>query len=138
MAGLSCNIVQIASFQSPTTASLVSLITQGGTVGQATEISDILRAKLYRPRLSEALVERPRVLEPLNTHRRRPLTLVSAAAGYGKTTLVSSWLEASDFPSAWLSLDERDDDLVTFLTYFIADKQAIFRRESTFGDEINE
>ena len=52
--------------------------------------------------------------------RLPPLTLVSAPAGYGKTTLISHWLETLDRPSAWLSLDEDDDDLILFLTYLLA------------------
>jgi LuxR family maltose regulon positive regulatory protein len=71
-------------------------------------------------------VARPWLLEWLSQHRQRPLTLVSASAGYGKTTLISSWLESVDSPSTWLSLDENDDDLIGFLTYFIAAIQTIF------------
>ena len=89
-------------------------------MSQGFDVSNILRTKLYRPRISGAWVDRPRLTERLNAGRQRPLTLVSASAGYGKTTLISSWLEASGTPSAWLSLDERDNDLVSFLTYFIA------------------
>jgi LuxR family maltose regulon positive regulatory protein len=54
------------------------------------------------------------------------LTLVSAPAGYGKSTLVSCWLEASDCRGAWLSLDENDNDLHLFLSYFVAAIQTIF------------
>ena len=45
------------------------------------------------------------------------LTLVSAPAGYGKTTVVNQWLDTVDLPSAWISLDEHDGDLATFLSY---------------------
>jgi LuxR family maltose regulon positive regulatory protein len=54
------------------------------------------------------------------------LTLVSAPAGYGKSTLVSSWLETLDCPAIWLSLDENDSDLAVFLSYFIAAIQTEF------------
>ena len=50
---------------------------------------------------------------------------MSAPAGYGKSTLVSSWLDALDEPSAWLSLDEQDDDLRQFLSYVIAAVQTV-------------
>jgi LuxR family maltose regulon positive regulatory protein len=50
----------------------------------------------------------------------------TAPAGFGKTTLVSSWLEACDCPSAWLSLDENDDDLDLFLTYLLAAIRSMF------------
>jgi len=85
----------------------------------------LIRTKLHRPQVTENLVARPRLLEYLHTRRRRPLTVVSAPAGYGKTTLVSNWLEESDWPCAWLSLDENDDDLVMFLFYVIAAIQTI-------------
>jgi LuxR family maltose regulon positive regulatory protein len=54
------------------------------------------------------------------------LTLISAPAGYGKTTLASCWLEASNSPCAWLSLDESDNDLYLFLSYFLTAIQTIF------------
>jgi LuxR family maltose regulon positive regulatory protein len=95
-------------------------------MSEANVFHDILQTKLYRPRLPSTLVSRNQLLERLEANCHRPLTLVSAAAGYGKTTLISSWLEGSDVPSAWLSLDERDNDLVTFLTYFIAAIQTRF------------
>ena len=85
-----------------------------------------VRTKLHRLQLPADLVARPIMLKWLSQHRRRPLTLVSAGAGYGKTTLVSSWLEDTDWPCAWLSLDEYDDDLTGFLTYFIAAIQTTF------------
>jgi LuxR family maltose regulon positive regulatory protein len=56
----------------------------------------------------------------LEEGRGRPLTLVCAPAGYGKSTLLSHWLASSEVASAWLSLDGRDDDLRTFLSYVTA------------------
>ena len=56
----------------------------------------------------------------LDKHPHRPLTLVSAPAGYGKSALISSWLETKENPAAWLSLSKSDSDLRTFLSYFIA------------------
>jgi len=53
------------------------------------------------------------------------LTLISAPAGYGKSTLVSCWLESIDLPSAWLSLDEGDNDLHLFLSYMLAAVQTV-------------
>ena len=52
--------------------------------------------------------------------------MVCAPAGYGKSTLVSQWLEEIDWPSAWLSLDTHDNDLRLFLAYFVAAVQTIF------------
>jgi LuxR family maltose regulon positive regulatory protein len=76
--------------------------------------------KLYMPPVRPSLVPRPRLIERLNEGLYRKLTLVSAPAGFGKTTLISEWLGLLDRPSAWLSLDEGDSDPVQFLTYLIA------------------
>ena len=86
----------------------------------------LIRTKLYRPLLQVDFVHRPQLLEQLDGWQHRPLTLVSAPAGYGKSTLVSYWLESLDCPAAWLSLDEQDNDLQVFLTYFLAGIQTIF------------
>ncbi|MFC2026244.1 LuxR family transcriptional regulator, partial [Chloroflexota bacterium] len=56
----------------------------------------------------------------------RKLTLISAPAGYGKTTIVAAWLQDCLYPVAWLSLDEDDSDLIVFLTYIVAAIQTIF------------
>ena len=58
----------------------------------------------------------------------RKLTLISAPAGFGKTTLVSEWITGCGKPVAWLSLDERDNDLARFLQYFVAAIQTINER----------
>jgi len=71
-------------------------------------------------------LHRQHLLDRLDQRLYRPLTLVSAPAGYGKSTLMSCWLEASEVPSAWLSLDEDDNDLYLFLSYFIQAVQTIF------------
>ena len=95
----------------------------------------LLKAKLHRPRVTRDLVIRPRLLELLDHGLDGRLTLVSAPAGFGKTTLISSWLagmaaareEDPATPSAaWLSLDEQDSDLVVFLHYFIAALRTLF------------
>ncbi len=87
------------------------------------ETFPIIQTKLYRPPLQADFLPRPQLLEQLDGWRQRPLTLVSAPAGYGKTTLVSSWLESLECSTAWLSLDEHDKDLELFLTYFLASVQ---------------
>src|SRR5436190_13968286 len=85
----------------------------------------ILATKLYLPRLRPNVVFRPRLLERLNEGVHRKLTLISAPAGFGKTTLVSEWVEGIERPSAWLSLDEGDNDPARFLTYLVAALQTI-------------
>jgi Ribbon-helix-helix protein, copG family len=82
----------------------------------------ILATKLYVPPSRRSLVLRPRLVERLDEglaagHR---LTLVSAPAGFGKTTLVSDWVAGCGRPAAWLSLDEGDSEPSRFLTYLIA------------------
>jgi LuxR family maltose regulon positive regulatory protein len=90
------------------------------------ETFPIIQTKLYRPPLQADFIPRPQLLEQLEGWQQRPLTLVSASAGYGKSTLVSSWLESLDYRTAWLSLDEQDNDLELFLTYFLASVQTSF------------
>ena len=80
----------------------------------------LLYTKLYRPHIDRNHLNRPHLLARLDQHRHRPLTLVSAPAGYGKSALISSWLETYENPGAWLSLSEGDGDLRTFIGYIIA------------------
>lgn len=68
---------------------------------------------------------RPRLTEQLNAGLRRKLTLISAPAGFGKTTLISEWIAGNQRPVAWLSLAEEESDLPRFLTYLIAALQTI-------------
>ena len=84
----------------------------------------VLRTKLYRPPVPTDHVHRIGLLERLEKNPQRPSVLVSAPAGYGKTTLVSCWLDACERRSAWLSLDERDNDLRRFVEHFVAAVQA--------------
>ncbi len=77
----------------------------------------LLLTKLHEPRISATWIERPRLLRALDAGLTRQLILVDAPAGYGKTTLLTQWLHAQSLPSAWLSLDEADDNLVNFLAY---------------------
>ena len=81
--------------------------------------SPVLRTKLYRPPPGSGLVVRPRLLETLNQGMDLPLTVVIAPAGYGKTTLVTSWLETITYDYAWLSLDDNDANLATFVAYLL-------------------
>ncbi|MGM0879660.1 MAG: LuxR C-terminal-related transcriptional regulator [Bacillota bacterium] len=80
----------------------------------------ILATKIYIPPLRTKVVLRPRLIERLNEGLHRKLTLISASAGFGKTTLVSEWIAGCERPVAWLSLDERDNDPARLLTYLVA------------------
>ena len=86
----------------------------------------LLNTKLHRSRVAADLVYRPRLKELLNNGLDRPLILVSAPAGFGKSTLLSDWLETCELPHGWISLDEADNDLGLFLAYFLAAVQSIF------------
>src|SRR5258707_9950760 len=87
--------------------------------------TQILATKLYLPRLRPNVVSRPRLLERLNEGLHRNLTLISAPAGFGKTTLVSAWVAFIERPTAWLSLDEGENDPARFLAYLVAALQTI-------------
>ncbi|MFC1922254.1 integrase core domain-containing protein [Chloroflexota bacterium] len=86
----------------------------------------LILTKLNIPRVSGGLVTRPQLIKQLNDGLNRKLTLVCAPAGYGKTTLLSQWLADRLHPVSWLSLDENDNDPITFLSYFVAAVQTIF------------
>lgn len=86
----------------------------------------LLRTKLNRPRLTTDLIPRAGLLERLNRGIQHLATLVSAPAGFGKTTLLGQWLDQASYPAAWLSLDPSDSDLVVFLSYFIAAIRTLF------------
>jgi LuxR family maltose regulon positive regulatory protein len=83
--------------------------------------SPILETKLYVPRQRRGLVTRPRLSERLNRGGESKLTLVSAPAGFGKTTLVADWLATRpENTTAWLSLDPGDNQAASFWPYSIA------------------
>jgi LuxR family maltose regulon positive regulatory protein len=85
----------------------------------------LVKTKLYIPPIRPEMVPRPRLIERLNAGLHHKLTLISAPAGFGKTTLLSEWVSGCERPVAWLSLDEGDNDLARFLAYFIAALQTI-------------
>ena len=80
----------------------------------------LIKTKLFIPPLRVDRIARPRLLELLDAGSQRSLTLVSAPAGFGKTTLLASWAAHTSLPIAWLSIDEGDNDPVLFIAYLIA------------------
>ncbi|MFN2212441.1 MAG: LuxR C-terminal-related transcriptional regulator [Anaerolineales bacterium] len=88
-------------------------------------MEQILTTKLFIPPLRSDLVPRPQLSNRLNEGSKQKLTLVSATAGFGKSTLVSGWLTEMGIQPAWFSLDEGDNDPVRFWTYLIAAIQTI-------------
>jgi LuxR family maltose regulon positive regulatory protein len=85
----------------------------------------LLRTKLYIPPIRRRSVSRPHLVERLNPGQNRKLTLISAPAGFGKTTLLSECAANCGRPVSWLSLDERDNDAARFWTYVIAALQTL-------------
>jgi LuxR family maltose regulon positive regulatory protein len=88
-------------------------------------VTPILVTKLFTPPSRPELVPRPRLIEQLNAGLDHKLTLISAPAGFGKTTLVSEWGAGCERPVAWLSLDEGDSNPTRFLIYLVAALQTI-------------
>lgn len=81
--------------------------------------------KLYIPPPRPRIVKRDRLIEQLNAGLHRKLTLITAPAGFGKTTIVVDWITQCPYPAAWLSIDEQDSDTTRFLSYIIAALQTI-------------
>lgn len=101
-------------------------------------ISPLLQTKMYVPRPKSPQVSRLRLLGKLDLVRERKLILVSAPAGFGKTTLLSEWIEHQSkeqtaLQVAWLSLDLNDNDPVRFLTYLVGALQKV---DASFGEEV--
>ncbi len=92
----------------------------------------ILATKLYIPPPRPKVVLRPHLIERLNEglSLRHKLTLISASAGFGKTTLVSEWVANCGQPVVWLSLDEGDNAPTHFLIYGSTESDGKYIRES--------
>ena len=84
------------------------------------------QTKLYRPHNLSDLITRTRLLERLNAGLRGKVTLVSAPTGFGKTTLLAQWVQTIDRPTAWLSLDDHDNELRVFVQSLTAALQSAF------------
>ena len=100
----------------------------------------VLATKLYIPPLRSKIVLRPRLIDRLNEglSAERKLTLISASAGFGKTTLVSEWIAVCGRPAAWLSVDEGDNDPARFLSYLVAALQTLPQRNPQKGNKDGE
>lgn len=101
----------------------------------------LLSTKFYIPPARPELISRPRLLQQLNDGLRRKLTLISAPAGFGKTTLVSEWVDflrvedsSKGHKIAWLSLDENDNEPTRFLIYFIHSLKQVDATEASLGE----
>jgi LuxR family transcriptional regulator, maltose regulon positive regulatory protein len=86
----------------------------------------LLQTKLFGPRKRSDLIDRARLIERLNMGLSGTVTLVTAPAGFGKTTLIAQWMQSINHPSAWLSLDEHDNELRVFVRSLTASLQTVF------------
>ena len=93
--------------------------------------SILLRTKFLVPRARPDLLPRPRLLDWLDSNADKRLTLLSAPAGYGKTTLLADYINASSRPFAWYQLDAQDSDPTVFLTYLIEALRSMKRAPET-------
>jgi LuxR family maltose regulon positive regulatory protein len=91
-----------------------------GTAIDPARLLPLIITKTARPRTVRASVSRQRLLDLLDSALTRPLTLICAGAGWGKTLLVSAWADNRRAPVAWLSLDRRDNDPLIFWAYVVA------------------
>lgn len=94
-------------------------------------IAPFIPTKLYIPRLRPEIISRLRLVERINQGLYRKLTLVSAPAGFGKTTLLCEWTGICERPVAWVTLDKSDNDPIRFWSYLIAAVRTIIPR---FGE----
>jgi len=106
------------------------------TVESQQQRDPLLATKLHVPRSRAQLVPRSHLVERLRRGMEYPLTLVSAPAGFGKTTLLSQWLAESVAPVAWLSLEPEDNDPARFLTYLVAALQTVDAQVGTTALEL--
>jgi LuxR family transcriptional regulator, maltose regulon positive regulatory protein len=86
---------------------------------------DLLQTKLQIPRRRAPGVARARLITRLNGGIESRLILISAPAGFGKTTILTEWLSSSNYPATWFSVDDNDNELTLFMAYFIAALQKI-------------
>ena len=84
------------------------------------------RLKLHRPPAIAGWISRPRLLEQLDQVLQQPVALISAPAGFGKTTLLAQWLDYCPLPNAWLQLDKNDHEIPAFLSGVVAALRQLF------------
>ena len=100
--------------------------------------SILLRTKFLIPRPRPDFLPRPRLVDWLESNSNKRLTLLSAPAGYGKTTLLADFINASSRPFAWYQLDAQDSDPTVFLTYLIESLRSMKRVPETLTRAIGQ
>ncbi len=94
---------------------------------QESEYLTLLRTKHHIPQLGSTCISRSRLIKRMDEGFGRKLTLLSAPAGFGKTTLLADWIHNRSIPSAWVSVDSGDNDPMHFLAYLILGLQTLKR-----------
>jgi LuxR family transcriptional regulator, maltose regulon positive regulatory protein len=109
---------------------------QASHSGLASQRRRIVASKLAAPPLRPGIVDRPVLLDGLVSASHAPVVLVSAPAGYGKTTLLALWRERDQRPFAWLSLDAADNDPVAFVASLAAALDQVLDLDTAIGDSL--
>ena len=91
-------------------------------------IEEVIATKLYRPHIKQKIIKRKRLIKKLDHGFEGSVILVSAPAGFGKTTVISGWIEDCRQTAAWLSIDKADNDPAVFLIYLVSALRTIDRR----------
>lgn len=121
-------IQKIAKGDMYLSSSIISTVLSNEGARNETESHNILYTKLHRPPVLPDMIIRKDIIERLEKNIANPLSLVCAPAGYGKSMLVSQWLEQTTALYTWISLDEELNDLRTFLFYFRTAIEKLFPR----------
>jgi ATP/maltotriose-dependent transcriptional regulator MalT len=116
----------IGSITESTTTPATSILPASEPVATTGSLRSLIRTKLFRPRSASDVITRTRLIERLNAALEGEITLVCAPAGFGKTTLLTQWVQTIDRPTAWLSLDEHDNELPVFVQSLAASLQTVF------------
>jgi LuxR family maltose regulon positive regulatory protein len=104
---------------------------------RAAERRRIVASKLAGPPLRPGIVDRPMLVDGLVAATHAPVVLVSAPAGYGKTTLLALWRERDERPFAWVSLDAADNDPVALVASLVAALAPILNLDTAIGESLN-
>ena len=102
--------------------------------GEALERDRLLATKITTPRIRSERLRRMRLTSQIDEGAASDLTLICTPAGFGKTTLLGDWVQATSRPVAWLSLDPEDNDPVRFWRYVVA---ALDRAGVTVGEDVH-
>ncbi len=106
-------------------SAITSIALDQNSVDSEREVPLLLNTRLYRPRISDDQIPREKIINLLEKNLEKSLTLVSAPAGYGKSIVISQWLESSSALHSWISIDDTFNDLNTFLAYIHLAMEAI-------------